>query len=281
MGKKLTIGIPTYRDYDGLYFTLVSLRLYHDLGKACCDHEIIVLDNDPNWEHAEIVRGLCERVRARYIPIDYKASTSVKWLIPEYAEGEYVLVMDSHVFLAPGAIEGLMEYYQQNPETKNLIQGPLLYDDFTTVSTSFRREWSSHMYGVWQRDPEFDLKKPFEIEMTGMGLFSFKKSNFPTMNQDLTGFVPEEWYVHEKFRRNGGKVICLPILMWVHRFDRPNGVPYPFLTEDRIRNYYMEWLELYDINHPMMVEMTEYFKNEIEEKKLDYIIEQALAYHER
>jgi glycosyltransferase involved in cell wall biosynthesis len=281
MAKKLTIGIPTYQDYDGLYFTLTSLLVHHDLGKACCDYEIIVLDNDPKWVHAETVKKLCERVRARYIPIDSKTSTSVKWLIPEYAEGEYVLVMDSHVLLAPGAIEGLMEYYGQNPDTKNLIQGSLLYDDFVTVSTSFRREWSSHMYGVWQRDPEFELKQPFEIEMTGMGLFSFKKSNFPEVNQYLTGFVPEEWYVHEKFRRNGGKVICLPTLMWMHRFDRPNGVPYPFSAEDRIRNYYMEWLELYHIDHPMMVEMTEYFKNEIDAKKLQYIIEQALAYHER
>jgi hypothetical protein len=27
--RKLTIGIPTHNDYDGLYFTIMSLHLFH------------------------------------------------------------------------------------------------------------------------------------------------------------------------------------------------------------------------------------------------------------
>jgi hypothetical protein len=66
-----------------------------------------------------------------------KTSTTVKWLVPDYAEGEYVLILDSHVLIAPGGIDKLLEYFAANPDTKNIIQGPLLYDDFRTVSTSF------------------------------------------------------------------------------------------------------------------------------------------------
>jgi hypothetical protein len=40
--------------------------------------------------------------------------------------------------LASGAIEKLLEYYEKNPNTKNLVQGPLVYDDFHTISTSFK-----------------------------------------------------------------------------------------------------------------------------------------------
>jgi hypothetical protein len=281
MGKKLSIGIPTYRDYDGLYFTLMSLKLHHNLGMSCCDYEIIILDNDPMWEHSPLIKKLANFINAQYIPVSYKTGTSVKWLIPEYAKGDYVLIMDSHVLLAPGSIDVLMKYYQNNPDTKNLIHGTLLYDDFRTMSTSFEPKWSSHMYGVWKTDEQHLEMKPFEIPMSGMGLFSFKREHFPKLNPDLQGFAPEEWYVHEKFRRNGGQVINLPGVLWMHRFERPYGVPYPFNANDRIRNYYMEWLELYPIDHPMMVEMTEYFKTQIESNTLDYIIEQALVYHER
>lgn len=281
MGKKLTIGIPTYRDYDGLYFTLMSLRLHHNLGLSCCDYEIIIIDNDPMWEHSALVKKLANFINAKYIPVSYKTGTSVKWLIPQYATGEYVLIMDSHVLLGPGAIDSLMKYYEEHPDTKNLIHGTLMYDDFRTMSTSFKPGWSGHMYGTWQFDEEFHQHKPFEIQMSGMGLFSFKKEHFPQLNPDLQGFAPEEWYVHEKFRRNGGTVISIPGLIWMHRFDRPHGVPYPFSVEDRVRNYYMEWLELYSIDHPMMVEMYEYFKTQMDIKVLDYIVEQATVYHER
>jgi hypothetical protein len=40
--------------------------------------------------------------------------------------------------IEPGGIDALMSYYEENPNTKNLIQGPLLYDDFKTISTSFK-----------------------------------------------------------------------------------------------------------------------------------------------
>jgi hypothetical protein len=40
--------------------------------------------------------------------------------------------------LESGAIESLIKYYDLNPETNNLIQGPLIYDDLKTISTSFK-----------------------------------------------------------------------------------------------------------------------------------------------
>ncbi len=38
---ELTVGMATYRDFDGVYFTIQALRLYHDMEGV----EILVVDN--------------------------------------------------------------------------------------------------------------------------------------------------------------------------------------------------------------------------------------------
>jgi hypothetical protein len=45
--KKLTIGMSVYDDFDGVYFTIQALRLYH-LKHLDIDTEFIVIDNNPN-----------------------------------------------------------------------------------------------------------------------------------------------------------------------------------------------------------------------------------------
>jgi hypothetical protein len=188
--KKLTIGIPTHNDYDGLYFTVMSLKLHHPNIQDIA--EFVIIDNDPDSHLAGPIQNLVQAVDGKYIPMRNKTSTTVKWLIPDYAEGEYVLILDSHVLIAPGGIDRLLEYFETNPDTKNLIQGPLLYDDFRTISTSFNPVWSGHMYGQWHYDKEYEKGEPFEIPMTGAGLFAFKREHFPTLNRDFRGFGCEE-----------------------------------------------------------------------------------------
>ena len=43
----------------------------------------------------------------------------------------------------------------------------------------------------------------------------------------------------------------------------------------------MGWLELYDINHPMMQELYDYMATQIKIKTLDRIKNEALLYHEK
>ena len=38
---ELTVGMATYRDFDGVYFTIQALRLYHDMEGV----EVLVVDN--------------------------------------------------------------------------------------------------------------------------------------------------------------------------------------------------------------------------------------------
>jgi hypothetical protein len=277
--KQLTIGIATHNDYDGLYFTIMALKLYHPLVQTEAV-EFVVIDNDPdNPKINKDIQELVQRVNGKYIPIREQTSTTVKWLIPYYAEGEYVLIVDSHVLIEPGGIDALMAYYKANPNTKDLLHGPLLYDDFTTISTSFQPGWSSDMYGTWHFDEAYHEQQPFEILMTGTGLFSFKREHFPVLNPDFRGFGCEEWYLHEKFRKQGGRVMSIPQLKWMHRFARPHGITYPLTFEDRVWNYYIGWLELYPEDHPMMTEMYDYFKNHLQGEMVDQVKAKALAYH--
>ncbi len=114
------------------------------------------------------------------------------------------------------------------------------------ISTHFDPVWRDQMWGIWATDPRgLDPEgEPFEIPMQGLGVFSCRRSAWPGFNPAFRGFGGEEGYIHEKFRQAGGRCLCLPWLRWVHRFNRPAGVPYPLSIEDKLRNYIIGFTEL-------------------------------------
>lgn len=279
MKKLLTIGMATYDDYDGVFFTIQSLRMYHEMCNTD-NVEYIVLDNNPNSASGQATKNFVTgglHKLGRYIPKEDKCSSFNKYEIVKHAIGKYVLIIDCHVLLVQNAINSLLDYYLDNKNCKNLVQGPLIYDDLTTISTHFDINWRGDMYGTWGTDYEqYKLGKPFEIKMQGMGLCSFERKNWPGISEHFKGFGGEEGYIAEKFRRNGGQNICLPKLGWVHRFGRPHGVKYPLILEDRIWNYFIGWLEItQDPEHEMIKETYNYFKDKIPEGSIDNIFSQA------
>jgi glycosyltransferase involved in cell wall biosynthesis len=236
---ELTIGMPTYNDYDGLYFTLQALRLYQDLDNI----ELLVVDN----YGCEKTRALVEEVRCRYLlATDVVGSAAPKNLIFHAASGDAVLCCDCHVLFVPGVIRRLKQYFREHPASADLLQGPLLNDDGRSLSTHQDPAWHDMMWGQWATDPRGDDPdgEPFDIPMQGMGAFSCRKSAWLGFNPRFRGFGGEEGYIHEKFRRAGRRCLCLPWLRWMHRFRRTNVVPYPMTVEDRIKNYVIGHLEL-------------------------------------
>ena len=241
----ITIGMATHDDFDGVYFSIISLVLYH---KELLDQiEILVIDNNPGSVHGEAVRSLCRRVRqARYVPAGEYQGTGVRERVFAEAKGKLVVCMDCHVFLHAGAVARLIDYFKQNPNSKDLLHGPLFYDNHDQYSTHMDAEWNDGFFGRWASDPRgLDINgEPFDIPLQGMGLFACLKSSWLGFNPRFRGFGGEEGYIHEKFRQNGGRVLCLPFLRWTHRFDRPNAPSYPNRWQDRIRNYLIGWHEL-------------------------------------
>lgn len=242
---RLTIGMATYDDYDGVYFTVQALRLYH---AAAREAEFIVVDNNPGGACRAALERLEHHVpNFRYVPAGERPGTSAaRDRIFREARGELVLVVDCHVMLAPGALDRLIAYDGQVQDPRDLLQGPLLRDDLTSISTHFAPEWREGMFGTWATDPRGcdPDGAPFEIPMQGLGLFAMRRTGWPGFNPHFHGFGGEEGYIHEKVRQRGGRTLCLPFLRWMHRFQRPMGVAYPNTWEDRVRNYLLGWHEL-------------------------------------
>jgi hypothetical protein len=243
--KKLTIGMATYDDYDGVYFSLQSLRLYHP--EIVDNVEFLVVDNHPDGPCSDALKSIESSVASyRYVPHRSRVGTSARNVVFEEASGNFVLCIDCHVLIVPGAVKRLLDYFDANPDTLDLIQGPLLADNLINLSTHFHPEWRAAMYGTWAlgglgREPD---APPFEIPMQGLGLFACRRAVWPGFNSRFRGFGGEEGYIHEKFRQAGGRTLCLPFLRWVHRFNRPLGVPYPNTIEDRVWNYWIGRREL-------------------------------------
>jgi len=282
MEKLLTIGMATYDDYDGVYFSVQSLRMYHEICQTS-DVEILVIDNNPESPHGKAKEKFIKWIKnARYIPYTARTSTAIRNEIFRNAKGKYCISMDCHVMFFNNAIESLLGYYKDNPDCKNIVHGPLVYDhlDTKSASTHFKPGWGSGMYGKWETDhKKLAEGKPFEIGMQGLGVFSCETKNWVGFNKKFRGFGGEEGYIHEKFRQFGGKAICLPDFKWLHRFDRPNGVKYPLILEDRIWNYFIGWLELtQDPEHEMIKGAYEHFKNKIPPGSIDHILKLAIKH---
>ncbi len=147
----LTVGMATFEDYDGVYFTIQSLKLHHDVS----DVELIVVDNSPNTEHGKHVKNLVENHSSvfhtsKYIPFEESTGTTqTRERVFRESSGFGVVCMDCHVLLVPNALHHLKQFYIDNPDSKDIITGPLLHDSATQVSTHFDLKFRSEMYGVW------------------------------------------------------------------------------------------------------------------------------------
>ena len=271
--RKLTIGMATHNDYDGVYFTIQSIRMFHP--EILDDIEFVIIDNDPKGKSGNAVRNLTDWIREpfQYLPFTNHQSSTIKNKIFELADTPYVLCIDCHVMLEAGSLRKLIDYYDANLDLGNLLQGPLVYDDMRSVSTHFDfSKWSSHMWGQWATDDRGNDPNggSFEISGNGCGLFSARKDSWLGFNKNFRGFGGEEGYIHEKYRKNGKKVICLPFLRWLHRFERPNGATYPNSLKDRFRNYLIGFREL-DLD---TTELFKSFKDVVSKEEIEKIEEE-------
>ena len=236
----LTVGMATYDDFNGVYFTLQALRLYHDMQ----DVELLVVDNFG----CETTRSLVEGwTGGRYLlRKDVQGTAAPRDLVFREATGEVVLCCDSHVLFQSGVIARLKQFYRDNPECNDLLQGPMVYDDLQTISTHLDPVWREEFFGTWATDPRaLDPESaPFEIPMQGLGVFACRRSAWLGFNPRFRGFGGEEGYIHEKFRQAGRRTLCVPWLRWLHRFGRPSGVPYRLTLDDKFRNYLIGHSEL-------------------------------------
>jgi len=230
MKPKLTIGMATYDDFDGVWFTLQNLIMrfrWHELEEI----EFIVVDNAPHLPAGEAVRRYVAditRADVRYVERCLRPCAALaKEQIFKRARADVVIVMDCHIL---PRIAGLREAYMRlrDPSRKWLLHGPLCGVNLNVTATHMRDAFRCGMYGRWDIDPRgqsthFPI---FEINAHGMGLFACRKEHWPGMNPRFYGVCSEEGYIHRKMRQSGGKVMCLPAMKWVHRHSQHKSPPY-------------------------------------------------------
>lgn len=302
---KLTLGMACHDDFHGVAFSIQSLRLHQGLG----DYEILVVDNQPASPHGQATAKFCQDLpEVRYLPMPEKTGTSQsRERVFAEARGEAVAVMDCHVLFPPGTLSRLAQFYEANPDCRDLLSGPLILNHFRGYHTHYNPQWRAGMWGTWgtawtctcgpKRNLRFttlevaervqfrDLascsaevtgcpcgrKLPtlpwpghearlveagfqplgfsdddpyFEVPGQGLGFFTCLKAAWPGFHPEFRGFGGEELYIHAKFRRAGGRALCLPWLKWWHRFERPDGVKYPLSHYLKVRNYVLGHQEL-------------------------------------
>ena len=243
--RRLCVGMATYDDFDGVWFTIQAIGMYQP--EVLADVSFLVIDNHPEGIASPPLKALQAWLpNYRYVPFDGYRGTAVRDLVFREACADIVCCVDSHVLLQPGSLAHLLDWFSAHPGSNDLLQGPLLYDSLELGASHLKPTWGAGMFGQWDRDPRMDQPdaEPFEITMQGLGLFACRRDAWPGLNPRLRGFGGEEGYIHEKFRQRGGRVLCHPRLGWLHRFPRPAGVSYPNVWEDRIRNYHIAWSEI-------------------------------------
>ena len=258
MNRKLTIGMTVFDDWNGFYFSVQSLRMHHP--KAMQDVEFVVINTNPSSQQGKSVKKFCEggwiNEPLHYYEDDNSMGTATRTKIFDYARTPYVLVMDCHVLFPLGVIEELIGFFDGGFDGGNLIQGPLLYDSLKVGGTHFHPEWRRGMLGYWALDPKHKSDNYFEIPSQGLGVFACRKDSWLGFHKNHAGFGGEECTLHEKYRQNGKKTLCLGSLKWLHRFERPERATYPNEWEHRVKNYFRSYFEL---DKPVF-EIVEHFK---------------------
>jgi hypothetical protein len=236
---KLTIGMASYDNFEQVWFTIQALRTYHDLS----DCEILVVDNFGHKEMEGWINYWCNN-NTRYVKWNKVYGTApAKGMVFEEARGDFVLCIDSHILLVPDSIRKLKEWIDKNPQSPHLYHGPMYYDD---IGKPVDRQTPTHgegLEGTWGEQREITEEEPFEILMQGTGVIGSFRKQWLGFHKDFYGFGGEEGYIHAKYRKHGRKVYCLPFLRWIHKFSNGN-LPYPNITEDRVRNCILGHIEL-------------------------------------
>src|ERR1039457_6876431 len=171
---RLCVGMATFDDFDGVWFTIQAIRLFHP--EVADKLSFLIIDNHPEGTAAASLKGLEDWVPfLRYIPFRGYRGTSVRDLVFREANADIVCCVDSHVLIQPGALAALVRWFDEHPASMDLIQGPLLGDRLDGPTAShFDPAWGAAMYGQWALDDRVADPggEPFEIGMQGLGLFA-------------------------------------------------------------------------------------------------------------
>jgi len=233
-----TVGMPSYNNFTEVWFTCQALRMYH----GDIDMEIVVVDNYGDlalkaWAEKD---GSAFGVRYEKYA-EHVGVSPAKNRIFEVATGENVLVIDSHIMLARGALSW-------DIPDDNLYQGPIIRGNWRSYCAEWLPRWRAGMWGIWGPSIDQVPDAPVEIWAQGAGFFACRRDSWLGFHREFRGFGGETGYLQEKYRKYGRHVYCEPRLQWIHFFNSAKlggrALTYPMQVLDRVRNYLLGFEEL-------------------------------------
>jgi hypothetical protein len=200
-------------DFDGVYFSIQAIRFYHP--EIVAEVQFLVLDPRPDAPSGEALRALGGWIPGyTYWPFSRDVELDLRDLPFRHGGSEFVLVMEPHVLFLPGSLQALIRYLADRRSERELLQGPLVSADLQLLATHREPGWHAGRWGRASIDGRVERAEPFEIDMQDLGVFVCRRDSWPGINPRLTGAAGLEGYLHEKFRRAGGSIRCLPFLRW-------------------------------------------------------------------
>lgn len=241
----LSIGMAVVNDFQGAMFTAMNLQLQ---AKQELRHpvEIIIVENQNTATPCKMTQDFCKKAGFVYKHLrDSYGTAAPRNEVFKLAKNKMVWCVDSHILHAPGSIRAMVNYFQNNPGSKNLISGPLADERGNVIATHWSPKWREGMYGTWEMNRVgMKRNRPFEIALMGLGSFAMLKDAWPGFHPKMRNFGGEEGYIHEKVRQLGGKCLCIPQAPWWHRFSKPAGGQYVNTWGARVFNYIVGWMDL-------------------------------------
>lgn len=249
---KLTIGMATYQNSNGVITTIQNIRL-NNL-KLLNRLHFVIIDNCPEPYIEDTSRGSNHSTELinfitwlgdghTYIPLDSPRGTAPpRNKVFEVSKDEFTMCVDDHVYFPEGVIQKVFDYLDAHPDSNDLLSGPILKDDLSVMATRFDEEWRHEMEGIWgyeakEADPVYG---PSEIPAMGLGMFVCRTEAWRKVggfHPLFRGFGGEEFYIHRRFRQHGYKCLNIPEWKWWHNFHQATGHKYPADVWNKVRNY--------------------------------------------
>jgi len=157
---RITIGMATYDDFEGVWATVQSVFL-HNEWEAPEDVQIVIVDTSPRAsEHRKLVQDFVAKgghsskggrtPNIKYVEMpENPGTTEPRNRIFELADAPVVCVMDCHVMLPSNALLRLSVWFDNNQDFDGLVHGPLVYDNLHAMSTHFDDQFRGGMWGTW------------------------------------------------------------------------------------------------------------------------------------
>lgn len=157
---KITIGMATYDDFEGVWATVQSVFLHNDWASPD-DVQIVIVDTSPvESEHRRLVKDLVAKgghamqgartPNIKYVDMaSHPGTTEPRNAVFDNADADVVVCMDCHVMLRSNSLLQLLNWFEANPECKDLVHGPIMYDNLHMINTQFSDQFRGGMWGTW------------------------------------------------------------------------------------------------------------------------------------